>query len=437
MAAAVGCSQSAPPVFVPLPPSSGARSLLVAVEGSGRQEVYAVDPQATDSASALRVRLEPDEHLVIYGLSYARDLVSLGLSPGPVEDNSDPARSRALPTPDAVHSIAVAADGRSDAWLTQSGVPDSLRGLRLPGTPCRRLAVTKLRVPMAGFGTVAIPLPDGSTLLGVEGEVQDDDRGGFFRATAAGVVPVPHEPALEVPSAGFRDDSGQLWIGTKNGMVARATLTDRLVLQEVAHVHKIVRYMDGETFGSAFELFALAYEGQMYRVTETGATQVHDFEAPTDLAGNVVWLGSGRAVVASPGSRSLFRYDVSSGIERVATGAGRALSDVAWLEDLGLVLGTLDGDLMVPSGLSWTKHETVTAGRYGISGIVRLGEGILFTTGLGELGQYHAEIGLCPMEPLGYEVLRLAALNDGSYVAFGLNGIGVQPVVTFIRPVPY
>jgi hypothetical protein len=382
-------------VDVVLPAVSGARTVVLSVEGDVASGLWVLDPSRP---SPIPLVLPDDGALSLAYAAYEELPEVLGLALGPLVPRTD---GGPLPTSRlALQSARLDADDTFSGWSPLTTLPTSLEAVRVLSA-CARFRATPFGVPAGGDGGVLEALPDGTAL----GSTFD---GPFFRISPAGLTPLALPDTLPRMLSHTAAD-GALWLFGRQGQAATGTLeTGFREVPSAPEPHELVALTVVPGSTRALDLFVLSSRGDLYRFD--GARWTSLVDAPDDAEVTLtraVAAASADDVLYSSRDNHLTRWRPGGVTLEVPTepGGERDLEAVTYVPDLGYVVGTsLDGRYYREEAPGkWAR----VLGREGQDATLRISvdalfpfeDGFFVTGGLGATQQYSRALGFCPVGP--------------------------------------
>lgn len=337
-------------------------------------------------------------------LLYRETLEELRLVSGDLDRRS---KGRRLPPPAAITHWW---DGR----LEDGRLEDvDLAALRMPwpnDDPCLHFELESvIELPgTAGAADVTVAVFEPERALVVT------SSGRFFElSSAGGLRALQVEPGLPAAAVYARLDTGEVWLSSHAGAVARGhpdrgfePMPTRTSTWSGGRV-----WLDGARDGAPTELYAVTQAGRFERFDGARWTLLEDsgLEEPE----GVIWLGPGRAIAAQlfPGTMTHYADGELSRSE-LPLPLGVRLKSVHWVPGFGPMAGTVSGLLLRWNGQLWTPLPGAPTGAR-VFGIVPREQGIVFGGERGLLQQYVEEHGYCDGVPsTAFDLSELDWLGD-------------------------
>ena len=414
--ASAGCGSAE--LFVTLPPTDGARAMLLALNTGERLAFDLADGSA--QLDWPRARVLP----AVEAWMYARTLEQLGLSAGPIPE--DPAGAL-LPRPDGAFRLDFARGER--AWTAGSTAAGPLSTLRIPRPEtCRPLHVENLLVggetlgvPTAtalGDGRMLLVLTSGALWAASESETQLIALVGLSTFT---------------PSAVAVDADGTLYLASEEGQLARGTLVGTTV--HAALLGDCRPEVTQLAVGPAGEVFAIAMNGdegttEMVRFEAGSCVHLADFtpSAAIDSRGGIAAPQLGVAYAGHSSGPFVYAYDHGV-VSREQPSELHELI-LALTDDGagGALAGTSRGTLLQRKSGRWNRLFSFDSDE-AITALVPIPGGVLFGTVSGVVGYYTPADGVClsadahvPNRP----VVATSTLR-GAWLFAGARPLGTGP----------
>ncbi|MCA9550449.1 MAG: hypothetical protein KC933_10470 [Myxococcales bacterium] len=445
LATLCGCSPE--PLVLQVPFEAGDEAAVIAVEGSGVHEVYALDAADRDAQPILRSieGWRSGRALEVTALFYSRPLARLEIPPGLLV--SDRNGRRALPAATRARRVALE-DPEEIAWSEASTLPPLLADLRLSDASAVCATVTRTDRDL-GVGD-AVPvgvIHDGAggfvvvLASGPERRVRVVDRFGTRTST------VVELPAGFVPLTAV--DGGGGWIflggGVPGGDAQVLALGPSMEVLAAAPAASEDAWPRALVRVAGRDVYALSGDGALSRLALGAFAPVLQLApgARGALAadGDVLW-------VVAPDAREVFR--VVDGVPTLIPTeldpnfqSGRdELTTVAVIPGGGTYLGTELGALMVLEGSVFRVAALPTLAASTVRALAPFAGGMA-VAGRAVVEQYHPGRGFCDDPALlgiNTEATHAAALDAGagagaSVVVVGLEDIfGRTPFAAELRP---
>lgn len=438
-AAAGACSPGDARVFLPLPPHSGAKAMLVAIDRGSELTMLAADLENDDDA--LEQSFPDADSFVLEALLYDRTLDELSLSPGTValDEGADP-----VADPKEIY-VSRIDDARATEWTRSNAPSEAVRNFRPKRSATKRCPTLetafKKRIGGAADHTFIIPLGEKKVLVGLlDGTIAvvAGDEGRVTQITdRSDKLPI---------GAAFVDELGDMYFAGRNGDVwkghyVETSTSARIVAEPLTSSESgdehIVRYVTGGATAEGFELYTLDNAGLFKRFSRQGWEQLHDFTdiVGTGTKGGLIRVGAGHAVAASATKNEVIRYrngethlDNPEGLESGITGVGRTAE--------GVVVSTGDGFVSVSNEpAKWTSlgQSKITVDVYTF---FALPTGFLYGGAFGWIAEKNGEL-FCEAEIFGAGSIRgIAAYGDGFLLAEDKPQGDVDTSVTLLKRTP-
>lgn len=417
--AAAACSSDVR-VFLPLPPHSGAKSMLVAINREGALTMLAADLENADDA--LERTFDDADTFALEALLYDRTLDALSLSPGTLEldESAEP-----VAAPNEIY-ISEIVDAEASAWTRRNALSEAVQNYR-PKRSANKQCPTlspgfKKRIGGAADHTFIIPLAEKKVLVGLL-----DGTIAVVAGDEGRVTPLTARSDKLPIGAAFADERGDLYFAGRNGDVwkGRFIETSTSVRIEAAPltssesgIEHVVRYVAGGDTAEGLELYTLDNAGLFKRFARGSWEQLYDFTdiEGTGTKGGLIRLGAGHAVAASATRNEVVRHrngrtvvDNPEGLESGITGVGRTAD--------GVVVSTGDGFISSSrEPAQWTSlgQSEITVDVYTF---LALPTGFLYGGAFGWIAEKNGEL-FCEAELYGAGSIRgIAPYGDGFLLA--------------------
>ncbi|MFO0722734.1 MAG: hypothetical protein U1E65_03045 [Myxococcota bacterium] len=377
-----GCGKS--DFFVSLPPTEGARSMLLALDTGERLAFDLSSGPATLDWS--RERPLP----ALEAWMYARELSALGLSAGPIAEDTG---GTFLPVPSGAFRRNLARGELT--WTAASTSSSPLGSLKIPKQdPCRPLQVENLLVGDESSAVAsAASLGDGRMLLVLS-------TSALWVVGESGAERIAVEGLSQLyPSAVALDVDGRLYLGTDDGPLARGVLTGTTVRAEVLGPCRPGTVQ--VAVGPLGEVFALSVDpdnnnSEMVRFDGSRCLNLGDFPrlATSDTRGGIVAPNVEIALGGTIASPFVYVYDHGD-VRREQPGESTELISALTGDGSGGVLvGTSRGGVLQRQAGRWV-HLFSFDSEDAINALIAIPGGVLFGTVSGAVGYYTPEDGLC------------------------------------------
>ena len=357
--------------------TEGAKSMIVAVEvldGPRLRDFLAFDVDDENPAAVLVNTFPVVDNIAVYALKYERSFAELGSSTATIAKASPEHTGDQLPTPTTVQRTTVL-DGRVETSKKKSGLPGSLRDLRLPAVPppppppsCRTLtteAVHDLGRPTAA--EFAVATSSASALVGwhpryYQVSVTPDE--------AVQIEPVQVEGSTVTEAT--LSDEGELWVarfpapdlGLGVGTLHRSA--GRLVFGwQPRHlegawwdVHRLaVRTVDGEP-----EALGVTVGGEILHWTPSGFRRMPPLPPRGHATvGDVTWTSTGDGLVVWGAAEHVYRLDQGTVVPEHVYG-NYGLTGIADLPGIGTFAASGIGLILKRRGSEWVAEGDESVG---------------------------------------------------------------------------
>jgi hypothetical protein len=424
-------------VAPPLSPGDGVLSLVLAFATDDVLEVHAVAAMNGELSAAIELsRLLPQASEVrVEALRYTQDLGQLGLPPGQLTESRGPTSG---PLPPSLPVLGLSLRTREDvgSWEELSSRSALLAGFRVerPPSRCATFEGEVVMIDSPAPAMWAVELEPGVPWLGLH--PYDDDV-----ALRLGPAATTRHPLGFSGRTAFPIGQGQVWLGTYDRSLRRVQLTPAVTLEQEVRLTEpaTVLAIDGST--TAQDYFVLSIDGVLFHFDGTRAEAVYRTSQPraAKVSGDVVWAGPGEALVTWHSERGVVRVRRNEGvwtsaIEELPGALSAPLASAR--TRMGIVVGNGDGEFYVErEGGRWAPLAGSPAALR-ILTIEAYGDGFLYGSVFGTLGQYHPDEGYCPLGTIGQQdvdVKRILVMRDGSVVAMGSDD-PPRPSYVWLRP---
>ncbi len=441
--ALVACTPEALRLTAPLP--VGAQSLLLVVEsdepGGPVQRTFASALDG-DAAALPALPLGEGEPLLLTAHYYADTLDALGIRPGPLLTPATAQPLAQLPAPQRVYRTT------SDEAIWDSVPPEAApllaatytraRPAELPAHCARTRLVYAASVSESTEYPVAVhALPDGRGLLILRG---GGTAGGQPIAPAVAVladpiaqayVTVTLPPSL-APRSFDADDNGIMWVGGQSSTLYRLDVAGQeLSFRRVvtATMAPSIHYVAVYTLLGVSRLFAMAYEGQVYRLEVDRLVQVGQIapRASTSDLGAMVALDEQHVAI---GFATLPEVVVMGLEPEMKLGVGSSPSgylSLTALDRRSVLAGGADATLsIVEAGRAPVVQPIPGAEGQWVRTLARVGEDFWWGGKVGRGGQYVRGRVPCPLVTLGGHDIRTIVPWGPSGLLVAMEGTGAR-----------
>lgn len=407
-------------LWVPIPPTEGARSLVVAMHRQRGPSALAFDLDAWDQRLYFSTDFDAQPTYRLEALTYDRSLAALELPSGPLHAAPGSGNGGVMPTPNAAFTLDIGVGGTLTQWASASGASSALASFQVLKPPpatssaCQRFTATLHEHPFNEEGEFALRVDSQSALLGIRN--QPPRIVGTGTATVVQV-----EPSWVTPAGLWRAPDDTLWVAERFGRLFKGRLVDnKLTVQQMATNPRggTMRWIDGGIVDGDVELFTLSEDGKLSRYYRERWTLLHEYDVPRapDFLGGLVWRGPGQAVAVWPFAFYTVRVDMPN-VERDMMGVSQ--TGVGKIPGLGIVVGGGTGAFFVLEGETWRELGQSDVG-ISLHSIVPFRGGFLYGDQIGFVGQYVTGQGFCePAHYAAHKVIWLVPLDDNRVVAYG------------------
>ncbi|MBI4818953.1 MAG: hypothetical protein HY791_21965 [Deltaproteobacteria bacterium] len=347
-----------------LPDLKGSASIVVATVQDRRVlDLHAA--RAEDATAILPSFAERDGSSTrIMAFGFGCSLSTLGLGDGRLELVPEAEATLSLPRPRAAFQTDPAHD---QVWVPvedESTVSSVLSRAPTPSENLCRLRSGKWRASRE----IELTTSDDLTTLAVE---EDADHlllaladGRFFRVGASGTTEQLTELSTSTPHhAGLRDATGQLWLVSADGRVAKGTVESGFEIDEVRNSTAAYRFMALALSPNADELYTLGDSGTLERYRAGSGWTVlarRPFALGADIRDiyypSVIWVGPER--VLASGAGPIAAVTEVSGAVVTHHDLGRGLvTGVGALPPNRAIAGTRFGGLALWEGGEFSRLE--------------------------------------------------------------------------------
>jgi hypothetical protein len=424
-------------VAPPLRPGDGVQSVVLALEADELLEVYAVAvvDGALESPVELSRRLPPGTDVRIEALRYTRALTELGLPAGRLMESLSPT-SGPLPVSLPVLGLSLSAQERVGTWAELSSRSQQLAGFRVerPPTACARFegAVVMLDSPAQPMWGVEVE--PGVPWLGLH--PFDDDVALRLGPDGTTRHPLGFKGRTALPLG-----DGQVLLGTYDSQLRRVRLTPTVSLEQSVRLSEPATMMaiDGST--TASDYFALSIDGVLFHFDGTRAEIVYRTSQPraVRVSGDVLWAGPAEALVTWHSEKGVVRVKQRDGawtttLEELPGAVSSPLTSAH--TPLGVVVANGDGEFYVERGRGNWVQLAGSPAALRIQTIEAYGDGFVYGSSYGTMGQYVPAEGYCPLGSIGQQdvdLKRILVMRDGSLIAMGADD-PPRPSYVWLRP---
>ena len=321
-------------------PSGGLPSLLLIEVERGAATATAYDLSGDDTKLERPI---PSASVTLYALFFAERLDQIGFAPGSVEVGLT---GMPLPSARAVHRFAV------PEWIVLTAPPDEIANLRLPvPDPCAAFTITRQPFPF-GMPTFGVSIDADRLLVGTE-------REELVIVSATGAQALP---AGTAPTFGAFAHGGDLWLAGPGTRVMHGHPDRGFVdAPPLPFAPNGVVSITGPRGDAPFELFAADGSTQVAHFDGVAWTQIRAKSRVRDempIRPGMAWIEPGLAVLIGVATSTI--------VEITAAGVQRSIElmlpprttldtawTAAWVEGVGLVIGTRYDVLFRRGGRGW------------------------------------------------------------------------------------
>lgn len=376
-------------VWLDLPPSEGAASLLIAVPDGDALEIFLADTQQGLDGVQLSLHPRSMDERPIEAAYFQAPLESVDLQAGwqspanPLNPTRRLTGGQEAAFDKPLHSF-VAELGESAQWQASAGLSAQIGSyeVRRPLPRCRGVHAPRVTKTIDTSIAWAVAVSTTQVLMGAY------DRRTFILTTPTGEL---SEISINAPFTAAVFDDGWAYLGDANGQLWR--------LRGAPEGGLIDRVSLGEPLGETIN--AISAKGPADIFVRLRGGHLHHYDGISwQLAGSATNVGY-RMVHAGP-QEALITADAVGIVYNVTRSEMKAESvgpvgvlSLAWVPELGVLAGTSDGELLQRDGLwSW---RLLGDKRYGwwLTDIAPHAGGVAFVLASGTIGGFHKDVGHC------------------------------------------
>lgn len=430
---AVSVEQIAPP----LSPGDGVRSVVLALEADELLEVYAVEvvEGALEAPVELSRRLPRGADVHVEALRYTQGLAQLGLPAGRLTESLSPT-SGPLPESLPVLGLRLRAQEGAGTWAELAERSQKLAAFRVerPPTACARFEGDVVMLDSPGQPMWGLEVEPGVPWLGLH--PSDDDVALRIGPDGTTRHPLGFKGRTALPLG-----DGQVWLGAYDSQLRRVRLAPSVSLEQAVRLPEPATVMAIAGSTTASDYFVLSIDGVLFHFDGTRAEVVYRTSQPRTVrvSGDVLWAGPAEALVTWHSERGVVRVKQREGawtstIEELPGAVSSPLTSA--LTPLGVVVANGDGEFYVERGRGNWQPIPGSPAALRIQTIEAYGEGFVYGSSYGTMGQYLPAEGYCPLRTIGQQdvdLKRMLVMRDGSLIAMGADD-PPRPSYVWLRP---
>lgn len=404
LAAACGSERT---LFVPLPPSDSAKSIVAALKTDNALAVGAADLDEREGLARVKLPIEELGAGALYALLYDVPLRELGLSRGDVPAAAEGEEGFYLAAPGDIFRSKYLG-GVVDPWDRSAELDPALaefrvRGTAPPGRECARFEEIRISIPTKSHATYLFTASATVVVAGFE-------DGTAYELEVTGAKPIRTTTSAPHHSAHFVGP-GEVWLAGEGGRVARASTLAEL---PPAPSGDRIDWLSGSGPNEPLELYALGEKGGLDRFENNVWTSLIAPGA-SDWRRDLTVIAPGEAIAVG----------VANGVVRVKKGVveqervegGVSLMAAAFVPGLGALAGSIDGDVLQEKDGVWSVFGDSPLA-LPITQITAYGEGFVAAGGGGYFVQYHPAVGYCTEVQTGHPIIKhVTLLGDLVFLA--------------------
>lgn len=424
-------------VAPPLSPGDGVRSVVLALEADELLEVYAVEvvEGTLEAPVELSRRLPRGADVHVEALRYTQVLAQLGLPAGRLTESLSPT-SGPLPESLPVLGLSLRAQEGAGTWAELSSRSQQLAAFRVerPPTACARFEGELVMLDTPAPPIWAVEAEPGVPWLGLH--PYDDDVALRLGPDATTRHPLGFEGRTGLPLG-----DGRVLLGTYDSSLRFVRLTPAVALEKEVRLSEpaTVQAVAGST--TTQDYFVLSIDGVLFHFDGTRVEVVYRTSQPraVRISGDVLWAGPAEALVTWHSENGVVRVKKRDGgwswtLEELPGAVSAPLTSAH--TPLGVVVANGDGEFFVERDRgNWVSIPGSPAALR-IQTIEAYGDGFVYGSSYGTMGQYLPAEGYCPIGSIGQQdvdVKRILVMRDGSVVAMGSDD-PPRPSYVWLRP---
>lgn len=398
-------------LFIELPPSEDARTLVVAVKTDRTLVLGATSlVEGEPNSSILKLPVSELGAAELTALLFSETLLELGLQTGDVPQASEGEQGYLLPEPRDIYSSNYLG-GEADPWTRSTMINSAVAEFRVRGTPpkskeCLEFTERRFTVVSRDEPTFCVALTTTVALAGFE-------DGFTYLVDREGIRPGVMLPAGRSGAnrAAHRVRPREVYFTGWDGstLTADPARPETLTALPQSAPGERIDFLTGSNAGEPFELLGATYEGSIQRFDGTSWTTLRRASGRTDWrrAVSLIEPGEGVAVGLSLGVLRVRGSTITE--ERVE---GDDLMSVAHIPGLGAVAGNFAGDIFLERNGVWSGFGDSPLA-LPVVVIAPFRGGFIAAGGAGVLVQYHPDVGYCPEVQTAHPIVkRLAVIGD-------------------------
>ncbi len=407
-------------VRVPFPPLEHGALILGLHRATHDPEltVRAFDVPGPDVVLRIPEEIERDESVLMEALLYAEPLSASLLEEGLLPRAGQEERARALPATGDIYRTMLPDD--SPEWELAASASEGLAGFRIadPGPrDCADFSSEPFSLEDGSDTELALVLSSTVVVIGMR-------SGALFSWTPSGVEEVVVSPPALLSHGVWDEVDRTWWLMSRWGELFTGTFTSRTELRLEPVTYSFPPYEQRYRIALRRErgepkIYSVRSDGTFQRYDALGVTELYDF-GDADFGGHALLTADGQIIAAASGSTSIVRIssDGEQHVESVPTGAG--FTAAAYVDGLGVVLGSADGQFFSQAGAAWRALGASPLTVFPFA-IAPYRGGFLYAGAFGAGGQYLPD-GYCAVEDhlAAYSVQHLVPVRDG-FLALGQN----------------
>lgn len=422
MSLAVSVTGCAPDdfVFVPSPPrDQGALILgLQRADHNPSLVVRAFDLPAREELLRLPEEIDSDEEVLLEALLYSSPLASSSLEEGRLEPVEAGEPERGLPSSDEIYRVEL--PNETPRWERIGAPSATLAGFRIPDPGLKRCARFTTSPFSLGDPTnteLALTVSSTVVLIGMR-------SGRLQRWTPSGLEPIEVTPSVVLSHGAWDPAEGVWWFMSRNGQLFEGTFPSSSVL-ELTYVTQSIPPFDQRyrialrREGGEPRVYSIRSDGLFQRYETSGVTDLYAF-GDGDFGNNTFLTPDLDVLAAASGSTDVVRVTPEGEVRVEAVPAAAGFTAAAYVEDLGVVLGSSDGRFFVNRGDGWTELGDSPLNVFPFA-IAPYRGGFLYGAAFGAGGQYLPEGYCMVVESLAAYTIQLIVPIRGGFLMLGQN----------------
>lgn len=380
--------------------------------------VRAFDLSGPQSLLRLPEEIERDEAVQLEALLYTDPLAAFELEEGALERAEEGQRQRSLPAPDELYRVTL--PEKSPEWTPVDEASTALAAYQIldPG-PRGCVDFTSEPFSLGDPTNTELALAVSSTvvLIGMR-------SGLLLRWTPFDLETVEMTPSTTLSHGAWDEVEGVWWLMNRYGQLFKGTFESpaALSLQYVTQSQPpfdqryriVLRREQGEP-----RIYSIRSDGLFQRFEPGGVTDLYAFE-DADFGNNTILTPELDVLAAASGSTDVVRVSLDGELRVEGIPASAGFTAARYVEGLGVVLGSSDGQFFVHQDREWREIRGSPLEVFPFV-IAPYRGGFLYGAAFGTAGQYSPE-GYCDLEEqlAAYSIQHMVEVRDG-FLVLGQN----------------